>query len=376
MTPSLESDSSSSSGLRLLVVSNMWPTETSPVFGSFVARNVRGLREAGARVTVVANTDSRRGALRALVKYASLSRRARRAARQGTFDVVIGHYLYPTAAFAYAAARRARVPLVLVSHGTDSRSVMRGDRFARRARQALRSASLVVAVSRSLREILRDDVGVPAEIPIEVVNMGFDDSVFKPDPAARERLRLSAQDRIVLFVGNLEPVKGVDVLMDAAVTLLDAGAVDRIVLVGAGSLEASIRTRLELLAVDESHADPTGRVHLAGPLEQRDLALWMSAADVLVLPSRNEGLGLVLLEAMACGTPCVASDVGGIPEILDETCGRLVGVGDADAVADAISEVLALGTDTFRDSCIARAAAHSSSSKAAELLAHIERVVD
>ncbi len=363
------------SSLRILLLSNMWPSPGSPVFGSFVARQVEGLRAAGASVTVVANSDRRRGVLRSALKYASLARRTRAVARTGEFDVVVGHYLYPTASFAFDAVRRLRVPLVLVSHGTDARSVMRDDRFGRAGREALGNASLVIAVSDSLRGTLRTDVGVPPGVPIEVVNMGFDDELFAPDPGARETLKLEVGERIVLYAGNLEHVKGVDVLFEAFVHLLDEGRADRLVLVGAGTLGASIHVRIEELAADDVHADPTDRVTLTGELEQRDLARWMAAADVFALPSRSEGLGLVLLEAMACGTPCVASLVGGIPEILDDTCGTLVPAEDPRALATAIADVLASGKDTFRDACIERASAHTSSAKAREFLAHVEKVV-
>lgn len=361
--------------MRLLVISNMWPSEASPVFGSFIARQAKCLREVGAEVTVVANTDNRRGSLHSALKYASLSWRARRAALSGSFDAVVGHFLYPTAAFALEAARRADAPLVLVSHGTDSRSVMREDRFARRSREALTAAALVVAVSGALRDTLRETVGVPTSVPIAVVNMGFDDTVFKPDSGARDKLDLGESERVVLFVGNFEPVKGIDILLDAFVRLLDKGAADRLVLVGAGSLESFICERIADLAGDGAHADLSGRVTLTGVLGQRDLARWMAATDVLVLPSRNEGLGVVLLEAMASGTPCVASRVGGTPEVLDDTCGRLTPAEDPAALAEAIHEVLVLGKDTFREACIARAAEHTSFAKAVEFLEYIEKVV-
>ncbi len=373
---SAKGDRPNGAPMRILLVSNMWPSERSSVFGSFVERQVRGLRDAGARVTVVANDDPRPGRLRALRKYAALSRRARAQARRGSFDIVVGHYLYPTAAFARAAARIAGVPYVLVSHGTDARSVMRDDRFGRAGRAALAQAALVVAVSNSLRDTLRTQVAVPSQVPIEVVNMGFDGEAFAPDPAARDRLRIKEGDRVVVFAGNLVEIKGVDVLLKAFERLLDTGAADRLVLIGGGPLESTVKGWVEAFSGDLSHADPTNRVTMTGQLPQRDLALWMAAADVFALPSRDEGLGLVLLEAMACATPCVASKVGGIPELVDESCGRLVPPDDARSLAEAIAWVLASGKDTFGAACIERAASHTSSAKAVEFLGHLEKVVE
>ncbi len=355
--------------IRILLVSNMWPSEESPVFGSFVARQATCLRDAGAEVIVVANTDRRRGAVRAFLKYSALGRRVRAAARAGGFDVVVGHYLYPTAAFALDAARIAGVPLVLVSHGTDARSVMRNDRFGRKGREALSRADLVVAVSAALRQTLREEVGVPAGVPIEVVNMGFDAASFRPDPGARDALGVPAGERLVLFAGNLEPVKGLDALLDASEHVIATGGADRLVIVGDGPLRGRLEERV---AASSVLAD---RVRFAGQLQQPELARWMAAANVFVLPSRSEGLGLVLLEAMACGTPCVATHVGGVPEILDPSCGALVEPGDPVALAVGIERVVAQGKEPYSEACRARASQHTSAVKAREFLAHVREVV-
>ncbi|MDY0341356.1 MAG: glycosyltransferase [Coriobacteriia bacterium] len=354
--------------LRILLISNMWPSAGSSVFGSFVARQVAELERAGADVTVVANTVQRRGAVSALAKYVSLDRRARTAARAGTFDVVVGHFLYPTAAFARTAARIARVPLVLVSHGTDARSVQRSDFLGRASRRALEGADLVVTVSNALRETLRTEVDVPVCVPIEVVNMGFDADRFRPDANARKTLGVPDDERVVLYAGNLEPVKRVEVLISAFARLVREGRADRLIIVGGGSLRES----LGQLVTD---ADIAGSVTFVGQLPQEDLVHWMNAADAFVLPSRSEGLGTVLLEAMACGTPCVASRVGGVPEVLDESCGRLVPSGDEDALRDAIDDIVSSGKHRYRDACLARAAQHTSAAKAREFLAHLERLV-
>lgn len=375
MGPETAKGSAAGTKLRLLVISNMWPSDSDPVFGVFVKRNVRALRDAGAKVTVVSNSDARTGGKAAARKYASLMFRAWMAARRGRYDAVIGHYLYPTAAIARMAADRAGVPLVLVTHGTDVRSVMREDRFGRAGRAALSSADLVVTVSGALERVVREGLELPAAVPTAIINMGIDDELFAPDAHAREKLHIEPGTRVVLFAGNLVPTKGVDVLAEAFFALLDFGLADRLVLVGDGPLAKDIAARVDENAVSFEHADPTDRVTLTGRLHQRDLARWMAAADVFVLPSRAEGLGLVLLEAMACGTPCVGSDVGGIPEVLaTPSCGALAPAEDPAALAKAIAEVLATGKDSYEAACRAQAASHSANRKAQEMLAAIERV--
>lgn len=320
--------------MRLLLVTNLFPSDADPVFGVFVRRQVEALRAEGIEVDLVANTDTRTGVANGLRKYAMLLARTLAASRRAKADAVVGHFLYPTAFFARIAARRAGLPYVLVAHGTDVSSVRRRGPLARVCLSAAREADLVVAVSGDLRERVRDDLGVSEDRLSEPIHMGVDTSVFSTGPADRASLGWGAEERIALFVGNLVEVKGLDVLAKAFAALNAAGELDRLVLVGDGPLRAQLGEAASSAARDA--------VEFAGRLTDAEVAARMRAADVLVLPSRAEGLGLVLLEALACGTPCVASSVGGVPEILtDGPCGRLVPPGDAGALADAIREVIA-----------------------------------
>ncbi len=362
-------------GPRILLVSNMWPSPDEPVFGIFVERHVRALRETGATVEVVANTDARGGAVAALGKYARLALRTWKAGRPGAFDAVVGHYLYPTAAIARLAARRAKAPLVLVAHGTDVTSVQRGDVLARASRRAIARADRVVAVSRALAALLAGAGLLERADDASVVDMGVDTRVFTPDDAAREALGIDPCERLALFAGALTDGKGVDVLIDAFFGRLGAGGPDRLVLVGAGPREAALRSRVTERAADHAVADAEDRVTFTGRLDAPTLARWMAAVDVFVLPSRAEGLGMVLLEAMACGTPCVGTRVGGIPEAIDApACGELVPPDDPEALADAVGLVLARGKNAYAEACRAQALGHSLASQAEAMIAVIEEV--
>lgn len=356
--------------MRLLVVSNMYPSPGNPVFGGFVARQASVLRALGVEVEVVANTDPATGALRALPKYASLYRRAVAAARGGRFDAVVGHYLYPTAFVARAAARAAGgAPFVLVVHGTDVMSVQRRDPVAALCRSAVREASLVVTVSHALETRVRSELLLPAPVPIEVINMGVDLATFRPVRDARMRLGWPDGERCALWVGNMVPVKGVPTLLDAFARARADGVADRLVLVGDGPLRGELEREVAALGMG-------GSVTFTGRLSQDDVALAMAAADVFVLPSLNEGLSVALLEAMACGTPCVASAVGGVPEVLDDpACGRLVPPGDAEALAAGIEQVLRAGKAAYRDAALERAEANGSDAMTARFLDAVSRVL-
>lgn len=336
---------------RVLVVSGMYPSDENPTFGAFIAKQDAAMTMLGVEHRVVANSDARTGALAGLRKYGSLLLRTLAVARRRDFDVVAGHFLYPSAWLARVAARIGRTPYVVVAHGTDVSSVQRRGPLAAACLRATRAAACVVAVSRDLERRVRGELALPATVETAVIDMGVDRAVFHPRDDARERMGWEVGERIALFAGNLIPRKAPDVLVDAFALLKQRDACDRLVLVGDGEM----RLRLEGRAAERGCAEA---VTLAGSMPPARLALAMAAADVFVLPSRAEPLGVVLLEAMACGTPCVASEVGGIPEVLGPACGRLVPPGDAEALAAAIAEVLRDGKEPYREACLATAEAH------------------
>jgi len=340
----------------------MFPSEFNPVFGVFVARHARGLTDRGVGVRVVANLEAR-GGWRNPFKYASLALRAAAAAPFGRYDVVVGHYLYPTAAVARLAARLARVPFVLVAHGTDVTSLAtRHDLAARASRRALPDAAAIVAVSSALAKRLRAELGLAEETDVRVVHMGVDTELFRPDPEARDRLGWTPRQRVALFVGNLVDTKGPDLAIEAFAQLVREGSAELLVLVGDGPMRAGLEAQVAALGLE-------GSVRLTGRLAAPEVAMHMAAADVLLMPSRDEGLGLSALEALACGTPVVAARVGGVPEIVPESgCGELVPAEDPGAMSAAVQRVLGAGKHSYSGACVLAAADESIAVKAQEFV--------
>lgn len=336
---------------RVLVISGMYPAAGDPTFGAFIAKQDEALGRLRVPHRVVANTDPRPGSLHGLLKYTSLLARTLGAASRRDFDVVVGHFLYPSAWLARLAARIGRTPYVVVAHGTDVTSVRRGGPLAAACLRATRAANRVIAVSHDLERRARKELALPEETGSVVIDMGVDRAVFRPREGARRDLGWDADERIALFAGNLIARKAPDVLLEAFAVLASIGACDRLVIVGDGEMRMRLAGKAAELGVAEA-------VTFTGALPPARLALAMAGADVFVLPSRAEPLGVVLLEAMSCGTPCVASDVGGIPEIVEAGCGRLVPPDDVAALVDAIAHVLAAGKKAYRDECLRVAAAH------------------
>jgi D-inositol-3-phosphate glycosyltransferase len=173
---------------------------------------------------------------------------------------------------------------------------------------------------------------------VRIVPCGVDVELFRPVDRARARTHLGLDDgQYVLFVGRLEPLKGVDVLIDAMSILARNGSKARLLIAGGnldGDLAHLLRARVNEHRLNEM-------VRFLGAVDQMDLPNYYSAADICAMPSFYESFGMVAIEAMACGTPVVASRAGGLQfTVRDGDNGLLVPPGDSVALADAMHKLL------------------------------------
>jgi glycosyltransferase involved in cell wall biosynthesis len=248
-------------------------------------------------------------------------------------DLIYAHWAYPDGWAAVELGHAAGLPVVIKVHGSDILvlSSYRGRRH--RTIEALQRADGIVAVSQDLAQRMVE-MGARVE-NIHVVYAGIDREVFRPgsSAAARGRLGLEPDIPIILFVGNLLPVKGLDVLVEASFLLKKDGVKFSCLLIGQGPMRDRLERQIASLQLQE-------QVHMLGVKPNEELPEWYRAATLFVLPSRSEGLPTVLREAAACGTPFVASSVGGIPEIAHLVPSRLVQPEDARGLAHAIREMI------------------------------------
>lgn len=248
-------------------------------------------------------------------------------------DVVFTPWAYPDGWAACHLGRRLQLPVVVKVIGSDVRLMENYPTRQRRTVEALRAADAVVAVSRELADrVLHMDV---PENRVRVIYDGIDPTRFFPGPRADARLRLGLdlEPRLLLFVGNLIPLKGVSVLLRACARMARTGRRFACRVIGQGPHRPDLEAEAATLGL-------TDRVWFHGPLAHHELPDWFRAADVFVLPSYSEGVPSVLLESAGCALPFVASRVGGIPEIARPGIDRLVDAGDPEALAQAIELVL------------------------------------
>ncbi len=252
--------------------------------------------------------------------------------RRGKVDVVLGSFAYPDGWAAVAIGRLLGVPTVVKVHGSDINVYSRDAQLVPRLREVFTRAAAVVGPSQAL---------VDAAITLganpntsRAIGNGVDQNLFRIRDQAqcRRNLDRSVDRRVILFVGRLEPAKGIFELLDAFESIARERRDVDLVLIGDGVAEAECRDRV---------ARGNLAVHFAGRCDRTRVAEWVSAADLLTLPSWNEGTPNVVLEALASGRRVVASDVGGIPAAVHSpVLGEVVPARSAVALASALERVL------------------------------------
>ena len=254
------------------------------------------------------------------------------------FDLIDAHYFYPDGVAAAIVARALGKPLFITARGSDVNLIAQHAWPRRMMLWAARQATGCIGVSQALVNAMHQ-LGMPAD-RLHMLRNGVDLDRFQAMDRAHARARIGHEGQpLLLSVGNLIALKGHDLCIDALALLLPQHPGARLLVVGVGPDS----DKLTRYATDQGVAD---RVHLVGAVPNAELPHWYSAADCLLLASSREGWPNVLLEAMACGTPVVASNVGGIPEIVSSPrLGRLLPQRDAKTLAASIHEVLLAALD-------------------------------
>jgi glycosyltransferase involved in cell wall biosynthesis len=217
--------------------------------------------------------------------------------------VIDAHFVFPDGVAAALLGGWFGRPVVITARGSDINVMPRSAAARRWIRWATRRCAAIVAVSQALAESM---IGLGVERDkVYVVRNGVDFSIFAAMDREAARHALGIAGTTLLSVGNLVPEKGHQYVIAALRDLPGAS----LIVIGQGPYESSLRRLATELGV-------ATRIRWAAVLPQSELARYYAAADVTVLMSRREGTPNVLLESMACGTPVVATGVGGVPEIV------------------------------------------------------------
>ena len=358
--------------MDVLVATDQWFPDVLGGVARVATETSRRLAARGHDVTVVAPRadgavrEDRDGSLRlcralprgrlprTLTDVAATARAARRIS--GRLDVLVAHT--STTALGLSLSRKT-APLVYVFHADAAEEVRwlgRQGSLGRRitqpaltqsleliGRSSLHRAQSIAVLSEYSRSLLGRIDGKLESLAV-VLPCGVDTRRFAPDhrERARSELGIGPETRLVFTVRRLVPRMGLSELLDASTLLADVGGL-LVAVAGSGELEHDLHAKSTRLGLN-------GRVRFLGRVPEEELPLWHRAADLFVLPTRaHEGFGLVTAEALASGTPVVATPVGASPELLSPLDPRLL-TRDLTpvALAEGIRRGLELGTDGFR----------------------------
>jgi glycosyltransferase involved in cell wall biosynthesis len=249
---------------------------------------------------------------------------------------------------AYVASK-LDLPYVVTAHGTDLMGFRWYEEWRAMALEGAANAKAIIAVS---GEVARDTIELyqVSNERVQVIYNGFNNEIFRVMPVERDAVLKDYGLRpgieyMIAFTGKLAEFKGIDVLLQAAAIYEDVLGDVSTLIVGDGGLLNNLRALARELNLQG--------VHFLGHQDQDKVARIMNAADLAVVPSRVEPFGLVAIEALACGTPVVATNQGGLPEFVNERVGALVDVDDAEGLARVVIREIESGTKSTKGSVAA-----------------------
>jgi glycosyltransferase involved in cell wall biosynthesis len=242
-----------------------------------------------------------------------------------TIDLIDAHYFYPDGVAAQWVARDFGLPVVITARGTDLNLIPQYPAPRRMIVRAAEAADGLITVCEALKTSLVE-LGIAPE-RVTVLRNGVDLELFRPQDRAAARSEFALRRRTLVSVGHLIRRKGHHHVIGALPHLADTD----LIIAGDGEEKSALQALARRLGVED-------RVRFLGAVSQERLRALYNAADALVLASSREGWANVLLEAMACGTPVVASNVWGTPEVVAAPeAGRLMDSLDAAGVARAVA---------------------------------------
>ena len=265
-----------------------------------------------------------------LLYRAMLPQLARLLAEGHRFDAIDAHYIYPDGVAATWLGRRFGLPVVMTARGTDVNLIPNHAIPRRLIEGAIRNAAAIIAVSAALKQALVG-LGAPRD-KVTVLRNGVETDLFRlPADRTAARAALGLKGPTLISVGGLIERKGHHRTIEAMRRLPEF----ELIIVGEGPEHARLSGLIATYGL-------TGRVRLLGPRPHRDLPGLYGAADASVLASLREGWANVLLESMACGTPVVAADIWGNPEVVRAPeAGVIYAPNTADGLAGGVRRLFA-----------------------------------
>lgn len=220
-------------------------------------------------------------------------------------DLIHAHWIIPSGLMSIFVKLISRIPLIISVHGSDI-SLIKYPFLKSIIKQILKNVDMCTVNSTATKDLTLNVI--KSNKRLKIIPMGVDLNIFKPKFKCADGV-YSKKRPTILTVGRLDKKKGMNYLIDAMPEIIRKFPKAKLVIVGDGPEKNNITMLIKKLNLDKN-------VDLIGAVQNKNLPSFYQKADLFVLPSLNEGLGVVLLEAMACGTPVIGSNVGGITDII------------------------------------------------------------
>ena len=324
---------------RILFISSIFPNQINRSAGPYNVHQVRGLVDDGVAVDVISpisaylaikhkcsSTEQLNGSvvyyprlyhipgyfrnLNGFFYLAAIYRICSMLHAQHNYKAIFSTWLYPDSWAASVLAKRLQLPLYVKVHGSDVNCLDPRTFTGKKALETVSRAQKTFCVSQALKEKLVELDAAPERL--ELLYNGIDHACFKLADwsSVCRQLKVSPDRQRILFVGNIKGTKGVFDLLDAFLPLAGDSKYSQVdlVYVGSGGDLEELKGQVSAYGLEQ-------RVSFMAPVAAVGVAMWMNAASLLCLPSHMEGVPNVILEALCCDLPVVATNVGGVPEI-------------------------------------------------------------
>ncbi|WP_456058211.1 glycosyltransferase family 4 protein [Campylobacter hominis] len=306
--------------MKILVISNMYPSHENPYFGIFVKNIVDGLEQYGCNIELSVINKKSKYKIMKIIIYMSFILKTIKKIKSNNYDIIYVHYINHSLLPLFFCKKHISSPIVLNAHGTD---VLTKSKIAliiqKIVTPIIKKANLIIVPSSFFKRIVLKKINLNENKIFIFPSGGVDLKIFHP----------LKNNHIVDFtfgyISRLEKDKGWDVFLDSISILKKHQYAFKAIIIGDGSEKNKMIKKMIDLKLDDI-------VYYLGGKPQKDLISYINKMSIFVFPTMlNESLGLVGLEAMACGVPVVGSNIGALPEyIIDGFNGRLFVAGDAE----------------------------------------------
>jgi glycosyltransferase involved in cell wall biosynthesis len=248
-------------------------------------------------------------------------------------SIIHANWIFPAGTMASIISKKYKVPFLISLLGSDVNRLIKGTKFWEAAKKLLEQAHKVTAVTHDLFDKCNEKNIHIEKSKMELIDNIYDTDnfVIKDKNQTRKLLGISTDVKMIFYAGGLIPVKNVDVLIRALYNILNSRSDVNLFIGGEGAEEGNLKRLIEIKGISE-------KIFFLGPLQSDQMINYYNSSDLFCLPSKSEGLPNVIVESLLCGTPVVASAVGGIPTIVKKGVnGFLVEPNSVEDLADKIN---------------------------------------